>query len=97
MFASGDTSLTPRMVVERGWTCMVYCSRCNYGAGQHFREPAWQRNIDRPFVILWPKMRCSRTKDGKFCRGAISMLTVSRRAGQGSQSEEMLRLAERLE
>jgi len=61
----------------------------------------WPRLYDVPIVKLYDKLRCSHLveKRGRMvkCGGRPVEVVVKRIVGSGSQTEELLRLTERME
>jgi len=90
MFCTGDTSLTPADVLERGLQLLLRCGsgRCGAGVSPALRLAPWPKYADVPLVQLYPKLRCEK------CRGPVAELVVSQFSGWGSKTEVVLRLGE---
>ena len=91
-YLEGDSTLTIRQVLDRGWHLKIACGRPGcYSISPALRLAPWPRYYDVPILKLYDRLKCE-----KYGHPAVEV-TVWRFTGKGSQMEEVLRLAERLE
>ena len=100
-YLTGDSSITPRMIIDGAWHIVVSCGKCRRITGPALRAQPWPRFHDTPLIDIYGRLRCSAQVEqgGRLvkCGGRVVELTVSRMTGRGSQMEEVLRLTERME
>ena len=102
-YLTGDSSITPRIVLTEGWSLLIRCGnpKCRRSTGPALRMHPWPRVYDVPIVALYDKLRCSHLVErrGRMvkCGGRTVEVTVTRFNGKGSQTEEVLKLAEKIE
>lgn len=102
-YLTGDSSITPRHVLTEGWSLLIRCGnpKCRRSTGPALRMHPWPRLYDVPLVTLYDRLTCSGMveKRGRMvkCGARPVEVVVKRIVGSGSQSEELLRLTEKLE
>jgi hypothetical protein len=103
MYASGNTSISLRQVLDGGWHLLIRCGNpdCRRSVGPALRMQPWPRYYDMLLIDLYGRLRCSNLvkRNGRLVKcGARSVeLEVKRMTGKGSQMEVVLRLADRME